>query len=376
MIFTGTTSELRDAIVAGTDVTSPVSFPGKITLNQLNAFSGALEPEALTNFKTLKIMGDGSVEETNVAKLLIDLQSGSGVEDAKEEALIAISVIEGDNQIKYELKDLQNQFHVYKSSPYEANLPSSPDFSYSFARNVRGVIVSAEIADGEATVFKPAAFYISAKRPLVFLNGVLQNGDEVELSSTLAIAWSASFTTAPEEGSLVEFYFDDAVEGDTEISSIDSVLEDFESFYTNYTSESVAMVSELQADISDITANRAIIQAEIAAIGEEIGQIETEIVAKNDELYAATSVSEVSTIKDELVGKYSLMLARMMAQKGKNRDDDEMTKGIQGRIAAVQQLNAIGNAVGEEYNKAVAALESRKSDIQSAKSTLGYNPPA
>lgn len=372
MIYSGTTSELRDAIVAGTDVTSPVSFPGKITLNQLNAFSGALEPEALTNFKTLKVNTDGSVEETNVAKLLIDLQSGSGADDAKEEALIDIRRAEADSGMLYSMNVIHNRIDMIDYVPASFELIAKPDFSYSFARDVRGVIVSAEIADGEATVFKPAAFYISAKRPLVFLNGVLQNGDEVEVDSVSGLGWSASFTTAPEEGSLVEFYFDDAVDGDEEIKAISAKLTEIDEDHSAFASSKDAAIADTQSLRAQKISDKAAQEEAGMVLDIDIKAKSSEVANAINAVEAATSVAEVEAAKAD----FDTKLGELAQLRGDKASLNLTISQLEADIAKLnallaEQMNIAADEVNE-YNQTTAALESRENGIQNAKSTLGY----
>ena len=147
LVPTGLTAD----ILAGVDVTPESEYSGKITLTQLNAYSGELKAEALTNFKTIKIEKDGSTYETNVAKLLLELQQGGGADDAREEADIAIASVEGDEALKSEIIDLanlvgshHNKYEAVELAGYELAV-ASPE------SNVRWV--SSQDADGVRTRF-------------------------------------------------------------------------------------------------------------------------------------------------------------------------------------------------------------------------------
>jgi hypothetical protein len=82
-------AQLMDQITKGDDVTPPGAKAGKVTLSQLNTYSGEVDIAALTNFKAVKIDSiTGNIYETNLAKLLIELQQVGGIEDRREEAFI------------------------------------------------------------------------------------------------------------------------------------------------------------------------------------------------------------------------------------------------------------------------------------------------
>ena len=382
MIFTGTTAELRDAIVAGTDVTSPVSFPGKVTLNQLNAFSGTLHPEALTNFMTLKVLADGSVEETNVAKLLIDLQSGSGVEDAKEEALIDARRAEADVNIRAQLIQLGNAIQLNNLPAIDYSLIEKPDYSYSFARDARGVLASAEAADGERTIFKPLTFAISSKKPLVFLNGVLVKngflfeGDEMEVSTVNGLAYSVEFATAPQEGSKVEFYFDDAViDGDDERADVITKLADFNTSHSDFVNAKEGSINTLQmlraSEQSNIATYQASAQEKNSQIADKIEEIDN---AKSD-LEAASTVGAVGSIKSSIETLYSELEGLKYDLAGFEFSIENAYIRSNAFYDLIDKQTAIANADQNESMAVIMKLEAKLNAINSAKSTLGYNPP-
>jgi hypothetical protein len=93
-------SALKDQILKGDDITNPQDKTGKVSLSQLNTYSGEVDIAALTNFKAVKIDSvTGNIYETNLAKLLIELQEVGGLEDAREEGLIDVNSILRDSEI-------------------------------------------------------------------------------------------------------------------------------------------------------------------------------------------------------------------------------------------------------------------------------------
>ena len=116
-------NELRDQILSGKDVTKPEEYSGKVTLTQLNAYSGELKPQALSNFKTIKIEKSGEAYETNLAKLLLELQQGGAIEDVVEESIIEIDSDNADSELMKKVGDLTNTVAEYHND-YEVSVSS------------------------------------------------------------------------------------------------------------------------------------------------------------------------------------------------------------------------------------------------------------
>ncbi len=365
MIFTGTTAELRDAILAGTDVTSPASYPGKITLTQLNAFSGTLEPEALTNFKTLKVNSDGSVEETNVAKLLIDLQSGSGVEDAKEEALIDVRRLEGDNSIQREMRIINYTIGMFNYSPVSYTPILSPDYSYLFARDGRIVLPSDEAADGIIVRFKPAKFIISSKTPLVFLNGVLQG--EGDIASVGTLGSYVEFVTAPEEGSLVEFYFDDSVNGDSELKAISNELAVNAKGHADFQARTAKALKTANDAIAIAQSNKMVENENQAAKEVELKEAHKAVDSAKKAMAEAQSVSDVITAKAEI----EKALADVSNKESEIAAINDSISKLEADIASIdtylKEQNEINSNEANKFAVVDTELQERKALIESVK---------
>lgn len=201
-------SGLTENILSGVDVTPEKDYAGKITLTQLNAYSGELKAEALTNFQTIKIEKDGSETYTNVAKLLLELQQGGGVEDAIEEAIIEIDSKKGDAEIRNDLMDLNRYVEFLHNTPrkYEAlfsdAVTSVEEYFISVWRP------SIEDADGERTrFFADDVMSRTDEQFLVVLNGVIVTPEDgsVIVSEFGAYIIGFEFNVAPSVGDIVEF---------------------------------------------------------------------------------------------------------------------------------------------------------------------------
>jgi len=193
-------------ILADVDVTPEAEYSGKITLTQLNAYSGELKAEALTNFKTIKIEKDGSESFTNVAKLLLELQQGGGADDAREEADIAIASVEGDGEIKRQLRELSeyvehlhDKYVVVALDGYELAV-ASPE------SNVRWV--GSQEADGVRTRFAAEDGMSFGEGIIAILNGVVVTPEDgnIIMSQHGSYSIGFEFNVAPSVGDIVEFY--------------------------------------------------------------------------------------------------------------------------------------------------------------------------
>ena len=198
--------ELKDFILAGKDVTPETEYSGKITLTQLNAYSGELKAEALTNFKTIKIEKDGSTYETNVAKLLLELQQGGGADDAREEADIAIASVEGDEDLKIQITELsrvvESRHNKYKDvalAGYKLAVASP----HSYVR-----WAESQAADGVRTRFAAEDGMTFGEGIITILNGVVVTPEdgEIIISEFGPYAIGFEFNVAPTVGDIVEFY--------------------------------------------------------------------------------------------------------------------------------------------------------------------------
>ena len=234
---------LRDQIMKGDDITNPGDKVSKISLSQLNTYSGEVDIQALTNFKAVKVDSvTGNIYETNLAKLLIELQDVGGIEDARQEGLIEVDSIIRDmdlavNPMKLDLdtslKQSSAKFEFIADDLKEAeySIPSGSDLSvdypyvgeYSVPTSFN---VTQQEPNGTRTKF-PASIIVDGneqfgfgeKRFIVTLNGVVQNEEDGSyLNGSFKggqATYGFEFNTAPVVGDEVSFMFDDIIESRT-----------------------------------------------------------------------------------------------------------------------------------------------------------------
>jgi hypothetical protein len=196
---------LKNEILAGNDVTPETEFSGKVTLTQLNAYSGELKAEALSNFKTIKIEKDGSAIETNLAKLLIELQQGGGADDAREEGDIKIASVEDDMAIRGDLALLSTDVKKY----HDVYSPVAVDGKYELASASDAEIkrwAASQAADGSRTRFVAEDGISFGSDIHAVLNGVIVTPEDGNIIMAGEYAMGFEFAVAPTVGDVVEFF--------------------------------------------------------------------------------------------------------------------------------------------------------------------------
>lgn len=339
---------LKDAILAGEDVTKPEEYTGKITLSQLNAYSGELTAEALSNFKTIKIEKNGAAYETNLAKLLLEIQQGGGADDAREEANIAIESAESDAAIRRDLTELRVQVGTLHFDSSVAGLDgyelsSAVEFMYSDWNP------SVEEADGVITEFKSKDIISKdGEEFLVVLNGVVvtrEDGDYIQ-SQYGPYKIGFRFNVAPSVGDVVEF-FGTRVAGKSSGPYSDAIAE-------NEAKEAEAITDHDQFNIEK-AAERDLLNTELANHNDKLDTFRDDKAREEQELDeakanfdAATSVSEINEFSQIIQQKVSLI---------SNLEGKEIE--VMGEIDRTQsKINSIDEVVArEEDERSAAALK-------------------
>ena len=350
---------LTENILSGVDVTPENEYSGKITLSQLNAYSGELKAEALTNFQTIKIEKDGSETYTNVAKLLIQLQQGGGVEDAIEEAIIEIESKKGDAELRNDLMDLNRHVEFLHHTPekYAAELG---DVATSVEEQKHSDWApSVEEADGRTTEFKSRDIISQqGEEFLVVLNGVVvtrEDGDYI-ISQYGTYKIGFKFNVAPSVGDIVEFH-GTRVAGkssspyDRAIISNESILD------SNSTSMDDFQV-ELEATKAQKEADKAQSTAEIAELESKIKDFQTSRDGSYEAMLAAKSIEDVrdhskkvisldqeinyDLVSDLISARYDL---RMIDTDIKSINNDEAESN-----AKFEKIKKEGEKAGVEFN--------------------------
>jgi len=285
-------------ILAGVDVTPESEYSGKITLTQLNAYSGELKAEALTNFKTIKIEKDGSESFTNVAKLLLELQQGGGADDAREEADIAIASVEGDGEIKRQLRELSeyvehlhDKYVVVALDGYELAV-ASPE------SNVRWV--GSQEADGVRTRFAAEDGMSFGEGIIAILNGVVvtpEDGDII-MSENGPYAIGFEFNVAPTVGDIVEFYAGMTIgkaSGPYEKANSKNQASEDEAIaeFTAWEEARVAEISQFDSNIAEAQIEKTEIEASLAEANKSLDEAKSEYDA-------AESVELINKFAEEI----------------------------------------------------------------------------
>lgn len=307
-------SGLTDNILTGVDVTPEKEYSGKITLTQLNAYSGELKAEALTNFQTIKIEKDGSETYTNVAKLLLELQQGGGVEDAIEEAIIEIDSKKGDAILREELKALAVYVDYLHFTPesYKAGLEEGVITSVEEEKGT-GWEPSIEIADGERTRFMARDKMSEASEQfLVVLNGVIVTPEDGNpIMSEFGPYWIGfEFNVAPSVGDIVEFNGTRTTgkavfpyEVATEKNN--NILESNKTTLGAFQDEMAVLKADINTEMSDIDAERSVIKARISEFEESrLGAYEA-MLSSSSIAEVAAHADKVKSLDKELLDLYN-----------------------------------------------------------------------
>jgi hypothetical protein len=232
---------LKDQILIGDDITDPQAKTGKVSLSQLNTYSGEVDIAALTNFKAVKIDSvTGNIYETNLAKLLIELQEVGGLEDAREEGLIDVNSILRDSDIiakdedqtatlhraadsmQFIVDDLVDMEYTIPSGS-EVGVPYPYDAGYFVPKSFR---LTLEEPNGTRVKFVAsheddngdAVLGFGKDRIIVTLNGVVQDKEDgtflySDIGNGIDAYYGFEFNNAPVVGDEVTFMFDDAFNG-------------------------------------------------------------------------------------------------------------------------------------------------------------------
>lgn len=355
-------SGLTANILADVDVTPEAEYSGKITLTQLNAYSGELKAEALTNFKTIKLEKDGSESFTNVAKLLLELQQGGGADDAREEADIAIASVEGDEAIKLEIQELSNLVNRYHDK-YEAVALAGYDLAVATPESdVRWV--SSQEADGVRTRFAAQDGMTFGQGIIAILNGVVVTEEDgsVIMSENGPYSIGFEFNVAPSVGDIVEFYvgmnigkasrpYED-VNAQNQISEDAAILD-----FNAWEAARVAEIDAFDIAILDANDNKAKDEAEKA-------QIEADLAAARAAYDAAESV--------ELINKFAEEIKAITDALGKVERSLSATNSLIDILTSKKADAQASHVAGEdERAKAAAEFAQSKSDNEAAITMFG-----
>lgn len=295
----GVPTGLTQNILSGVDVTPEKEYSGKITLSQLNAYSGELKAEALTNFQTIKIEKDGSETYTNVAKLLIELQQGGGADDAREEADILIDSKRGDAELRLRIADVSYEMAAFHNV-YSPVILDGYELVDAIETEIKFWAPSQE-ADGVRTKFVPRDGISRSEDMIAVLNGVIVTPEDGSfiMSQNGPFSIGFEFDVAPSVGDVVEFF-------------ANRVLGKASGDYENAKSANDAAEATAINDFNEFeTARNAEIagfDAEIASLTEKLSVVEADLKnarAQAEEAYnaylAATSVAEINETSRTLI---------------------------------------------------------------------------
>lgn len=344
---------LTSNILADVDVTPEKDYSGKITLTQLNAYSGELKAEALTNFKTIKIEKDGSESFTNVAKLLLELQQGGGADDAREEADIAIASVEGDEALRSQISDLgnlvnrlHNTYEAVEFAGYELSV-ASPE------SNVRWV--PSQDADGVRTRFAAKDGMSFGEGIIAILNGVVVTPEDgnIIMSQHGPYAIGFEFNVAPTVGDIVEFYAGITIGKagkpyeDVNLKNEDSetaAITDFDAWSVERSSE----ITEFETEISQLESDREKVKQEMDIVKSSLSDARAKY---ND----AESVESINKLAEE-IKSLTIELADLQ------RDHMEAFHSIEMLNVKLNAAKELVKATTVERTKAADAFASQKSE--------------
>ena len=363
--------QMKDEILNDQDVTAPEEFAGKVSLGQLNAYSGELKAQALSNFKTIKIdKADGSASETNLAKLLLELQGEGGVEDAKEEANIAADSKIADTDALHARTEMAIQLaglaHV---ASYDAmgDLDSHEELSFLVKRD--GFVESDVAADGSATDFVTEERYSKAAFICV-LNGVVQTGAEgsniVTASGDIV---GFSFNTAPVVGDIVSFRFDSSTTED--IATADKGLKETSDIKGDNLTTFTAYESSAQADESEAIDEQAAAKAAVETAEGEAKSALADIQSAKADIGAADSVNAVNAAMSAL--EAGITTYNSAKEEVKNAGSGSEMSGkdisaIQQAIKDAKDLNANSDKTLDAYSASYTDIKDR---AESADAKIG-----
>ena len=344
---------LTSNILADVDVTPEKDYSGKITLTQLNAYSGELKAEALTNFKTIKIEKDGSESFTNVAKWLLELQQGGGADDAREEADIAIASVEGDEALRSQISDLgnlvnrlHNTYEAVEFAGYELSV-ASPE------SNVRWV--PSQDADGVRTRFAAKDGMSFGEGIIAILNGVVVTPEDgnIIMSQHGPYAIGFEFNVAPTVGDIVEFYAGITIGKagkpyeDVNLKNEDSetaAITDFDAWSVERSSE----ITEFETEISQLESDREKVKQEMDIVKSSLSDARAKY---ND----AESVESINKLAEE-IKSLTIELADLQ------RDHMEAFHSIEMLNVKLNAAKELVKATTVERTKAADAFASQTSE--------------
>lgn len=325
---------LRDEILAGNDVTPENEYSGKITLTQLNAYSGELTAEALSNFKTIKIEKNGAAYETNLAKLLLEIQQGGGADDAREEANIAIESAESDAAIKRDLVQLRDEV---SSLHFDSSVEGLDGYELSSVEEYKHSAWSSSVedADGVRTDFKSKEVISEASEEfLVVLNGVIvtpEDGDYIN-SQYGPYKIGFDFNVAPSVGDVVEF-FGTRIAGKSSRPYADTIQK-------NEDKEAQAIDGHDQFNVEKASEKQTL-EAELVGHNEKLNivredkkQNEAELTEAKAEFDAATSVSEINEYSKTIQEKVN----SISSLEGKEIEVSGVIKRTESKMASIDAV--------------------------------------
>ncbi|MDB4335448.1 hypothetical protein N9994_00130 [bacterium] len=352
-------NQLKDQILDGIDVTEPGAYAGKVSLGQLNAYSGELKAQALSNFKTIKIdKADGSASETNLAKLLLELQGEGGVEDAIEEANIAADSKIADADALHARNEMAIIIAgLTHAASYDVmgDLESHEELSFSVKRD--GFVESDVNPDGSATEFVTEERY-SKSAFICTLNGVVQTGaDGTNIESANGDIVGFAFGVAPVEGDSVAFRFDsntveDISQAQKGMKATSDAKGENATTFTSYESSNQADENTKIGEIS--TAESAAATAEGAAKA-----LLADINAAKADISAATDVSEVNAAMSALETAITSYKAAEEDVKTHSSNVEAMRKDL----SAIQQAMKDSKGAIADSDKALDDYSASYGDI-------------
>ena len=394
--------QLRGQIMKGDDVTNPADKIGRISLSQLNTYSGEVDIQALTNFKAVKIDSvTGNVYETNLAKLLIELQEVGGLEDAREEGLIDAKSILRDADIHgkdenqaatayraaetfmFIVEDLEEMNYTIPSGgavgvPYphvsEYSVPTSFKVTLESPDGVRTKFVASyEDADGNGQLG------FGKDRIIVTLNGVVQDINDGaflfgDIGGGIDAYYGFEFHSAPVAGDEVAFMFDSMIRGAIQFEL------DSEAITTAY---SGAVESNYASFESDILQSRGVWQnlldttsysAETAykkqgyrMISDAIGDIES----ANTEGDIANALTGATAGWDMVFANHNAIVQLKSQEELNGFKLDTSSVKLMKNGEAIKDLNSRLGKEASEANAKMIMLETLRQDAEAAQNDDG-----
>ena len=375
---------LKNQILNEEDVTDPKEYAGSVTLGQINAYSGEFKSEALTNFKTIKVdKASGEASETNLAKLLLELQGEGGVEDAIEEALIKVESLDDSRSNKHELRE----FMGIMSDVQERIRPNAVEVIPEFETFIQPVLETGEIdftmsdisADGVNKQFVVAERY-SEKSFICTKNGVVQdNQDGFILSAADGRMIGFEFVVAPLEGDVIYMSFDSNYSDNEE--TLENAKANLKLVNGDNEDDLIDYIDARDASIAIITGETAETLQALKKSDEDIKAFEVELETIRETFEDSEDVSEVNTAYESYSTKHGEILDKQVerlnhrgayAELESRKSNEEARK-----TEAIEALDVIGKIHGDiaawmgQQAKAMAEVRAAVDTI------LGVdNPPA